>query len=114
MTSNTAKDLSDTIFMVLFSALIAGILISCGVAWERNYQHRVLERARFIEKERNEMKESELLKKLITMEEMHSKARAFDAIVQECQANPTKSRKWVLSLMKRNLAKTSKKTKETN
>ena len=60
------------------------------------------------------MKESELLKKLITMEEMHSKARAFDAIMQECRDNPTKSRKWVLSLMKRHLAKTSHKTKETN
>lgn len=113
--SNTAKDLANvTIFMVLFSALIGGILISCGVVCERNYQHRVLERARFINKGRNEMLESELYKKLITMEEMHSKAKAFDAIVQECQANPTKSRKWVLSLMKRNLEKTSKKTKETN
>ena len=113
--SNTAKDLADvTIFMVVFSVLIGGILISCGVAWERNYQNRVLERARFINKGRNEMLESELFKKLITMEEMHSKAKAFDAIVKECQDNPTKSRKWVLSLMKRNLEKTSKKTKETN
>jgi len=60
------------------------------------------------------MKESELFKKLITMEEMHSKAKAFDAIVKECQDNPTKSRKWVLSLMKRNLAKSSKKNKETS
>ena len=51
----------------------------------------------------SKMKESE--------EEMHSKAKAFDAIMQECKENPTKSRKWVLSLMKRNLAKTSKKTK---
>ena len=59
------------------------------------------------------MKESELFKKLITMEEMHSKAKAFDAIVKECQDNPTKSRKWVLSLMKRNLAKNSKNNKET-
>lgn len=33
------------------------------------------------------------------------KAKAFDAIVKECQDNPTKSRKWVLSLMKRNLKK---------
>ena len=62
----------------------------------------------------SKMKESELYKKLITMEEMHSIARAFDAIMQECRDNPTKSRKWVLSLMKRNLAKTSKKTKETS
>lgn len=60
------------------------------------------------------MKESELFKKLITMEEMHSKAKAFDAIMQECKDNPTKSRTWVMSLMKRNLAKVSKKTKETN
>ena len=58
------------------------------------------------------MKESELFKKLITMEEMHSKAKAFDVIMKECQDNPTKSRKWVLSLMKRSLKKTSKKTKE--
>lgn len=60
------------------------------------------------------MKESEFWKKLITMEEMHSKAKAFDAIMQECKDNPTKSRTWVMSLMKRNLAKVSKKTKETN
>ena len=57
------------------------------------------------------MKESEFWKKLITMEEMHSKAKAFDAIMQECKDNPTKSRTWVMSLMKRNLAKVSKKTK---
>ena len=50
------------------------------------------------------MKESDLYKKLITMEEMHSKSKAFDAIMQECKDNPTKSRTWVMSLMKRNLA----------
>ena len=60
------------------------------------------------------MKESELFKNLSTKEEMHSKAKAFDAILQECKDNPTKSRTWVMSLMKRNLAKVSKKTKETN
>jgi len=60
------------------------------------------------------MKESELFKKLITMEEMYSKAKAFDAIMQECKDNPTKSRTWVMSLMKRNLAKSSKKNKETS
>ena len=49
-----------------------------------------------------------------TMAEMQSKAKAFDAIVWECENNPTKSRKWVLSLMKRNLAKSSKKNKETS
>jgi len=37
--------------------------------------------------------------------ERWDKAKAFDAIVKECQDNPTKSRKWVLSLMKRNLKK---------
>ena len=50
-----------------------------------------------------------LPKKLISMEEMYSKSQAFDAIMKECQDNPTKSRKWVLSLMKRNLVKNSKK-----
>jgi len=80
--SNTAKDLADDVrlrifesgLIGLFLCLIAGILISCGVAWERNYQHRVLERARFIEKERNEMLESELYKKLIAK---------VDAIIDE-------------------------------
>lgn len=40
-----------------------------------------------------------------TVNELLKKAKAFDAIVKECQANPTKSRKWVLSLMQRNLKK---------
>ncbi len=49
----------------------------------------------------------------VTVTELLKKAKAFDAIVKECQDNPTKSRKWVLSLMKRNLAKVSEKTKTT-
>ena len=44
----------------------------------------------------------------VTIKEMAAKRKAFDAIVKECEANPTKSRKWVLSLMKRNLEKAYK------
>ena len=54
------------------------------------------------------------LVKAESVKELQEKAKAFDAIMKECQDNPTKSRTWVLSLMKRNLAKVSKKTKETN
>ncbi len=46
-----------------------------------------------------------------TVGELLKKAYAFDAIVKECKDNPTKSRKWVLSLMERALEKVLKKTK---
>ena len=45
------------------------------------------------------------LVKAESVKELQEKAKAFDAIMKECQDNPTKSRTWVLSLMKRNLKK---------
>ena len=44
--------------------------------------------------------------KVQSVKELQAKAQAYDLIIQQCKDNPTKSRKWVLSLLNRTLSST--------
>jgi len=43
-----------------------------------------------------------------SVKELVAKAQAWDAMQKSCEENPTKTRKWIASLMRKNLEKAKK------